>query len=69
MTQRKVLTTAPLTKENQLEMLNREVLPVLRQVVKATAVTGSRAGAPVAILAEVLTILSAAGIITDKTTP
>lgn len=69
MPSRKVLTTVALTEQNMLPMLNREVVPVLRQVVKATAVTGSRAGAPVAILTALLTILSNAGIITDQTTP
>lgn len=69
MTQRKVLSTRPATTESLVEMVNREYVPVLRQVTKATAVTGSRSGATVAILTSLLAILSNAGIITDQTTP
>lgn len=69
MTTRKALTTQSATKENLLDMVNREYVPVLRQVVKGVAVTGSRAGDTVAILTSLLTILTNAGIITDQTTP
>ena len=69
MTQRKVLSSRSVNAENQVEMLNREIVPVLRQVVKSTTVTGSRSGATVLVLTSLLTILSNAGIITDQTTP
>lgn len=70
MAQRKQLGTRPLEGDlpTVLDRLNREHVPFLRQIAQGTVVTGSRSGAPVAILAQVLTILSAAGIITDKTT-
>lgn len=69
MTVRRRLTDRPATQENLVEMTNREYVPVLKQVTKAVAVTGSRGGATAAILASLLTILSNAGIITDQTTP
>ncbi len=69
MTARKALTTRSVTQQTVVEMLNREVIPVLRQALPGTAITGSRAGAPIDILAQVLTVLNAAGIITDRTTP
>lgn len=67
-TTRKKLSTQPLTDENQLERLNREVVPVLRQVTSGIIITGSRGGATVAVLASLLTALANAGIITDRTT-
>jgi len=69
---RKAITTAPMTKENALEMANRELIPKLRELAsmqRDAEVTGSRAGNTVAILGELLTILDAAGVITDSTTP
>ncbi len=69
MTQKKVLTTQAATSENMLAMLNREIMPVLRQVTKATVISGSRSGATVAVLQSLLTALSNAGIITDNTSP
>jgi hypothetical protein len=69
---RKAVTTRSLTKENALEMANRELVPKLRELAamqRDTEVTGSRGGATAAVLAQVLTILQTAGIITDSTTP
>lgn len=48
--------------------MNREYIPVLRQVAKGTAVTGSRAGMTATEL-QILNILYAAGIASDSTTP
>jgi hypothetical protein len=50
-------------------MVNREIIPYIRQTTPGTAVTGSRAGDTVAILGKLLTILTAAGIVVDETTP
>jgi hypothetical protein len=61
-----------MTKENALEMANRELIPKLRELAsmqRDTEVTGSRGGATVAVLTQVLTVLASAGIITDSTTP
>jgi hypothetical protein len=69
---RRTVTTAPMTKDNALEMANRELIPKLRELAlmqKATNVTGSRGGATAAVLAQVLTILATAGIVKDSTTP
>jgi hypothetical protein len=63
-----VLSTRPLAAEDLVERLNREHIPVLRQVVKATKVTGSRATMTATEL-QILTILYAAGIASDGTTP
>lgn len=78
MAQRKQLTTRPFEQETLCQSTNRELIPYLRQTGSlvetaipptAPAVTGSRAGATVAILTRVLLILDAAGIIDDQTTP
>lgn len=67
MTAKKALTTQAVTQENLLPMLNREILPVLRQVVKGTTITGSRASMTATEL-QFLAILANAGIVTDGTT-
>lgn len=68
-TTRKVLTTRAVTQDNIVEMTNREIVPVLRQVVRGPVISGSRSGATVATLTALLSLLSDAGIITDQTTP
>lgn len=65
----KPLTTRPVTDANAVEMLNREIIPKIREMSAGTVVSGSRGGATVAILQQVLDVLSKAGIITDRTTP
>lgn len=65
----KALTTRAVSKENVVDMLNREIVPKLREMAPGTVVSGSRGGATAAVLAQVLTALSNAGIITDRTTP
>ena len=69
---RKAITTAAITDKNLLVFMNRELVPKVRElaaVQRDTEVTGSRGGATAAVLAQVLTILATAGIITDSTTP
>lgn len=65
----KPLTTRPVTEDNAVEMLNREIIPKIREMSPGTAITGSRGGATVDVLRQVLDVLSKAGIITDRTTP
>ena len=70
MTQRKRLSVSrQLEKDTAIDTMNREWLPVLRQLTAAPIISGSRSGAPVTILADVLQALQNAGIITDRTTP
>lgn len=78
MAQRKQLTTRPLEQETLLQSVNRELVPYLRQtgqLVEQVApsappiITGSRAGAPVFVMTQLLAILNAAGLIKDNTTP
>lgn len=68
----KALSQRPLPDDDLVALvsrLNRETIPYLRQVTQGTVVTGSRAGATVAILTQLLSVLDAAGIIKDTTTP
>lgn len=65
---RKPLTTRSVTPENLVEMVNREIIPYIRQTTPGTAFTGSRAGMTAAEL-QFLSILSLAGILVDETTP
>lgn len=65
----KPLTTRPITETNAVEMLNREIIPKIREMSSGTAITGSRGGATTDVLRQVLDVLSKAGIITDRTTP
>lgn len=65
----KPLTTRPVTEDNSVEMLNREIIPKIREMSPGTVVSGSRGGATVDVLRQVLAVLSKAGIITDRTTP
>lgn len=69
MTAPRTLTTRAITPENVVTMLNREIVPTIRQLLPGTAITGSRAGDPIGILTQVLTVLANAGIIVDRTTP
>ena len=72
MTQRRILSTRPLDGDDPkaaVEQLNRETIPFIRQLGGGTSVVGSRGGATVTVLAQLLSVLNAAGIITDKTTP
>ena len=65
----KPLTTRPVTEDNSVEMLNREIIPKIREMSPGTAITGSRGGATVDVLRQMLDALSKAGIIIDRTTP
>ena len=74
MSQRKALSTlaVPADPGQIADRLNRELIPKLRQVTPGTAVTGARTIAGLAnpaVVAQILTILANAGIITDSTTP
>ena len=71
MTQRKAISTlaVPADPVQIADRLNRELVPKLRQLSAGTAVTGSVSGATLTVLAELIVILDAAGIITNKTTP
>lgn len=64
----KQLTTRAVTSETVVEMLNREVIPFVRQLAPRSTVTGSRATMTATEL-QILAILFTAGIATDGTTP
>jgi hypothetical protein len=66
---RRQLTTRAVTKENIVEMVNREVIPYIRQTTPGTAVMGSVSVDTLFILGTILEILDAAGILVDETTP
>lgn len=73
MSTRRPLTRVALTGENQLDVLNREIVPFIRQLDgqvrnPTKAFTGSRATFT-AFELQVLSILVAAGIAVDSTTP
>lgn len=73
MTARKPLTTRTAEQDNLLELVNKEYIPFLRQFDGQVrnpkrAFTGSRATFT-AFELQVLSILVAAGIATDSTTP
>lgn len=72
MAQRKILSSRPLDESDPkaaVQQLNKETIPFLRQLAPGTAITGSRGGATAAVLTQLLTVLAATGVITDKTTP
>lgn len=72
MSQRKRLSTRQLEKDDapgSIERLNREHIPFLAQLAPGTDITGSRGGATVDVLRQLLVVLDATGVITDKTTP
>jgi hypothetical protein len=78
MAQRKQLTTRPLEQETLLVSVNRELIPYLREQGSLLAklapstppgLSGSRGGATVAVLTELIAICEKAGILTDNTTP
>lgn len=74
---KKQISQRPLESGNELDMLNREWGPAIREmrtvldaITSGTAViTGSRSGDPIGVLTQALAALSALGIITDSTTP
>lgn len=68
MSQRKALSTRAVTAQDLPDRMNREIIPVLRQLLPGTAVTGSVSGDTLFILRTLLEILGNAGVITDETT-
>lgn len=75
---RKRLTTRPLQEDSLLASMQREVIPYLQQTgdlveklapVEPPEITGSRSGAPAAVLTLLLTALDKAGVLKDSTTP
>jgi hypothetical protein len=68
MTQRQALTTRPLDAEGAEEWLNRQGIPLLRQLTPGTKITVSRATMTPFEL-QLLPVLVAAVIVQDKTVP